>query len=166
MWRRLDELVAPVASYDAACPRWHTPTLSERLEDLLTVQAQDFPPDGAPGADGLGRDQGRPGIGACRLDAGSAKATLLTEAVDADLQAGLVVDVALPSRTARDALIWHLADVGMPFPAEGSSSCEVSLIQVRGRPPRATVLSAPPLGRCGTVSRRGHRPTQRLVLRP
>ena len=43
LWRRLDELVVPVATYDAACPRWHTPTLSERLEDLLTVRAQDFP---------------------------------------------------------------------------------------------------------------------------
>jgi hypothetical protein len=37
MWRRLDELVVPIAIYDAACPRWHTPTLSERFEDLLIV---------------------------------------------------------------------------------------------------------------------------------
>ena len=56
------------------------------------------------GADRLGGI--KEGLASARaaLNAENVKAALLTEAVDADLRAGLTVDVALPSRTARDAL--------------------------------------------------------------
>src|SRR5262249_8203237 len=43
LWRRLDELSVPLSNYDATCPRWHAPTLSERLDDLAGVRAGDFP---------------------------------------------------------------------------------------------------------------------------
>lgn len=145
MWRRLGELVVPVAAYDAACPRWHTPTLSERLEDLLAVRAEDFPRGWRTWAQ-TGWAGIKEGLASARavLSAGGAKAALLTEAVDADLRAGLAVDVALPSRTARDALTWHLADAGVPLPADGQLVVR-SLADVGAwEPPRATVLAGPP----------------------
>ena len=145
MWRRLDELVVPVATYDAACPRWHTPTLSERLEDLLTVRAQDFPRGWRTWAQ-TGWAGIKEGLASARaaLNAGNAKATLLTKAVDADLRAGLMVDVAMPSRTARDALIWHLADAGVPLPADGQLVVRSLADPGAWEPPRATLLAAPP----------------------
>ncbi len=145
MWRRLDELVVPVATYDAACPRWHTPTLSERLEDLLTVRAEDFPRGWRTWAQ-AGWAGIKEGLASARavLNAGGTKATLLTQAVDADLRAGLMVDVALPSRTARDALIWHLAEVGVPFPADGQLIVRSLADSGAWAPPRATLLAAPP----------------------
>ena len=144
MWRRLDELVVPVATYDAACPRWHTPTLSERLEDLLTVRAQDFPRGWRTWAQ-TGWAGIKEGLASARaaLNAGGTKATLLTKAVDADLQAGLMVDVAVPSRTARDALIWHLAEVGVPFPADGQLIVRSLADPGAWAPPRATLLRRP-----------------------
>jgi hypothetical protein len=145
MWRRLDELVVPVATYDAACPRWHTPTLSERLEDLLTVRAQDFPREWRTWAQ-MGWAGIKEGLASARaaLNACGTKATLLIKAVDADLQAGLMVDVAVPSRTARDALIWHLAEVGVPFPADGQLIVRSLADPGAWAPPRATLLAAPP----------------------
>jgi len=145
LWRRLDELVVPVAAYDAACPRWHTPTLSERLEDLLTVRAQDFPRGWRTWAQ-TGWAGIKEGLASARaaLSAGNAKAALLTDAVDADLRAGLAVDVAVPSRTARDALTWHLADAGVPLPADGQLVVRSLADAGAWEPPRATVLAAPP----------------------
>jgi hypothetical protein len=145
LWRRLDELAVPVAAYDAACPRWHTPTLSERLEDLLTVPAPDFPRGWRTWAQ-TGWAGIKDGLASARaaLSASHAKATLLTEAVDADLRAGLMVDVAMPSRTARDALTWHLADVGVPLPADGQLVVRSLADPGAWEPPRATMLTAPP----------------------
>ena len=168
LWRRLDELVVPVAAYDAACPRWHTPTLSERLEDLLTVRAQDFPRGWRTWAQTgwAGIKEGLASAHAA-LGASNAKAALLTEAVDADLRAGLMVDVAMPSRTARDALTWHLADAGVPLPADGQLIVRSLADPGAWEPPRATLLAAPPARRLRhRVTGRGHRPAQRLVLRP
>jgi hypothetical protein len=145
LWRRLDELVVPVAAYDAACPRWHTPTLSERLEDLLTVRAQDFPRGWRTWAQ-TGWAGIKEGLTSARaaLSTGGAKSVLLTEAVDGDLRAGHSVDVALPSRTARDAFTWHLADAGVPLPADGQLIVRSLAEAGVWEPPRATVLAAPP----------------------
>jgi hypothetical protein len=145
MWRRLDELVVPVAVYDAACPRWHTPTLSERLEDLLEVSAQDFPHGWRLWAE-TGWAGIKEGLASVRqaLSTRNTKAALLIEAVDADLRAGLTVDVALPSRIARDALTWHLADVGVPLPPDGQLVVRSLADAGAWEAPRATVLAAPP----------------------
>ena len=145
LWRRLDELVVPVAAYDAACPRWHTPTLSERLEDLLTVRAQDFPRGWRTWAQ-TGWAGIKEGLASARaaLSVRNAKAALLTEAVDTDLRAGLMVDVAMPSRIARDALTWHLADAGVPLPADGQLVVRSLADAGAWEPPRATMLAAPP----------------------
>jgi hypothetical protein len=145
LWRRLDELVVPIAAYDAACPRWHTPTLTERFEDLLTVRATDFPRGWRTWAQ-TGWAGIKEGLESARaeLSAHNPKAALLTEAVDADLRAGLPVDVALPSRIARDALTWHLAEVGVPLPADGQLVVRSLADAGAWEPPRATVLAAPP----------------------
>lgn len=145
LWRRLDELVVPVTVYDAACPRWHTPTLSERLEDLLEVRARDFPPGWRTWAQ-TGWAGIKEGLASARaeISAGKAKSTLLTKAVDADVRADLAVDVAVPSRTARDALIWHLADAGVPIPADGRLIVRSLADAGPWEPPRATLLTAPP----------------------
>jgi hypothetical protein len=145
LWRRLDELVVPVVTYDAACPRWHTPTLSERIEDLLAVRAEDFPRGWRTWAQ-TGWAGIKEGIAAASrsLSEHNAKAAMLAEAVDADLRAGLAVDIALPSRVARDALSWHLAEVGVPLTSDGGLVVR-SLADVGAwEPPRATLLSAPP----------------------
>jgi hypothetical protein len=145
IWRRLDELVVPFGAYDRACPRWHSPTLSERLDDLMIVRAQDFPRGWRIWAETCWAGV-KEGLISARatLNASNVKAALLTEAVDADLRAGLAVDIALPSRTARDAVTWHLANVGVPIPVDGRlmirSLADASLWE----PPRATVLAAPP----------------------
>jgi hypothetical protein len=145
LWRRLDELAVPVATYDAACPRWHTPTLSERLEDLLAVRAQDFPRGWRTWAQ-TGWAGIKEGLATASEALGSdnTKAALLTAAVDADLRAGLMVDIALPSRIARDALTWHLAEVGMPLPADGQFVVRSLADADAWGPPRATLLAAPP----------------------
>lgn len=145
LWRRLDELVVPIAVYDAACPRWHTPTLSERLEDLREVRAGDFPPAWRTWAQ-LGWAGIKDGLASAHaaLSTENVKSALLTEAVDADVRAGLAVDIALPSRTARDALIWHLADAGVPVPADGSLIVRSLADPGAWDPPRVTLLAAPP----------------------
>ena len=99
------------------------------------------------------------------LRTSNAKSALLTEAVDADLRAGLMVDVAMPSRTARDALTWHLADAGVPIPADGSLIVRSLGDAGPWKPPRATLLAAPPALKTAAAndsSRR--RPAQRAVL--
>ncbi len=145
IWRRLDELVVPFAAYDATCPRWHTPTLSERLEDLILKRAADFPRGWRIWAETCWAGV-KEGLAAARatLDTGNVKAALLTEAVDADLRAGLAVDIALPSRTARDAVVWHLADVGVPIPVDGRLMVRSLGDAGAWEPPRASVLVAPP----------------------
>ncbi len=148
MWRRLDELVVPIATYDAACPRWHTPTLSERVEDLLTVRAEDFPRGWRLWAQTswAGIKEGLTSAHAT-LSATNFKSALLTEAVDSDLRAGLAVDIAVPSRTARDALVWHLADAGVPLSADGLLIVRSLADAESWDPPRATLLIAPPTRR-------------------
>lgn len=145
IWRRLDELVVPITAYDAACPRWHMPTLSERLEDVLAVRAQDFPRGWRTWAQ-TGWAGIKEGLASARTDLRNLnrKAALLAEAVDADLRAGLSVDVALPSRIARDAAIWNLADVGVPLPVDGQLVVRSLADTEAWDPPRATVLAAPP----------------------
>jgi hypothetical protein len=145
LWRRLDELVVPIARYDAACPRWHTPTLSERLEDLLEVRSRDFPREWLTWAEtnwaGI-----KEGLVATRdaLRDRNSKSALLTQIVDADLRAGLAVDIALPSRTARDALTWHLTEAGVPIPSDGLLTVRSLADAGAWEPPRATLLAAPP----------------------
>ena len=145
MWRRLDELVVPFSAYDAACPRWHTPTLSERLDDLMLVRAADFPRGWRTWAETCWGGV-KEGLASARatIGAGNAKGALLTEAVDADLRAGLAVDIAVPSRTARDALVCHLAAVGVPIPADGRFVVRSLADASSWGPPRVTVLAAPP----------------------
>lgn len=145
LWRRLDELVVPIADYDAACPRWHVPTLTERLEDLALIRASDFPRGWRTWAQACwaGIKEGLASASAA-LESDNVKARLLVDAVDADLRDGLAVDVALPSRTARDALTSHLAEVGVPIPVDGRLILR-SLADVGAwEPPRATLLPAPP----------------------
>ncbi|MGH3408637.1 MAG: hypothetical protein ACRDRJ_40010, partial [Streptosporangiaceae bacterium] len=145
MWRRLDELVVPVSAYDAACPRWHTPTLSERLDDLMLVRAQDFPREWRTWAETCWAGV-KEGLASARvtIGAGNAKAALLTGAVDADLRAGLAVDIAVPSRIARDALACHLAAVGVPIPTDGRLVVRSLADASSWGPPRVTMLAAPP----------------------
>jgi hypothetical protein len=74
--------------------------------------------------------------------------TLLVEAVDADLRAGLTVDIALSSRIARDAVIRHLANTGVPYLMNGQLVVRsLADTPVGSAPPRATVLAAPPIAR-------------------
>ena len=145
LWRRLDELVVPLPTYDAACPRWHSPTLTERLEDLALMRASEFPRGWRTWAQTCWAGV-KEGLVSARdaLKAENLKAARLAEAVDADLRAGLTVDVALPSRTARDALTRHLAESGVPIPVDGRLILR-SLADADGwGPPRATLLPAPP----------------------
>lgn len=145
LWRRLDELVVPLDSYDAACPRWHTPTLTERLEDLALVRASDFPRGWRTWAQTCWAGVKEGLAAACAaLMTSNVKAELLLEAVDADLRAGLAVDVALPSRTARDALTRHLAEAGVPIPVDGRLILRSLADADAWGPPRATLLPAPP----------------------
>jgi hypothetical protein len=146
LWRRLDELVVPLDSYDAACPRWHTPTLTERLEDLALVRASDFPRGWRTWAQTCWAGVKEGLAAACAaLMTNNVKADLLLEAVDADLRAGLAVDVALPSRTARDALTRHLGAAGVPIPADGRLILRSLADADAWGPPRATLLPAPPV---------------------
>ena len=55
-----------------------------------------------------------------------------------------MVDVAMPSRTARDAVTWHLADTGVPLPADGQLVVRSLADPGAWEPPRATMLAAPP----------------------
>lgn len=145
LWRRLDEMVVPLDLYDAACSRWHTPPLSERLDDLGKVRASDFP-DGwrtwaeacwAGIKDGLNSSRStltRPGV----------KAAALVHLVDDELLAGRSVDIALPSRTARDSVVHYLADAGVLVPDDGRLTVR-SLGDVEAwEPPRTTLVAAPP----------------------
>ena len=145
LWRRLDELVVPLQDYDAACPRWHTPTLSERLDDLADVRASAFPTGWQTWAQmcwaGIKESLA---AARARLAVRSEKAVILAELVDADLRSGLSVDLALPSRTARDATLRYLANAGVVVPVDGRLSIRsVGDINSWG-PPRATLFVAPP----------------------
>ncbi|MGW5417396.1 DISARM anti-phage system protein DrmE domain-containing protein [Actinomadura geliboluensis] len=145
LWRRLSELVVPVTGFDAACPRWFTPTLSERLNDLAAVRASDFPRGWRTWAETCWAAV-KEGLASARdgLDADNTKARLLVEAIDADLRAGLSVDVALPSRVARDALIQNLAEAGVLTAIDGRLSVRSLADPESWAPRRATLLVAPP----------------------
>ena len=54
-----------------------------------------------------------------------------------------MVDVAMPSRTARDALTWHLADAGVPLPADGQLVVRSLADPGAWEPPRATTARRP-----------------------
>ncbi|MCV7078731.1 DISARM anti-phage system protein DrmE domain-containing protein [Mycobacterium szulgai] len=121
IWRRLDELVTPLRDYDAACPRWRTPTLSERIEDLMQRRASDFPPGWRSWAETCWAGIKEGIVGTCEnFSDSSPKASLLAELVHTELSAGRKIDIALPSRTARDATLRYLAKVGVLIPVDGS----------------------------------------------
>lgn len=145
LWRRLDELVTSVDDYDAACPRWHIPTLSERLEDLARCTASDFP-DGwrswaqtcwAGIREGILQTQEQ-------LAYGNPKAALLAELIDRELSAGRAVDLALASRTARDAALRYLANAGVPIPTDGTLNIRSLADPEKPRTQTPTLLAAPP----------------------
>jgi hypothetical protein len=145
LWRRLDEMAVPLDLYDAACPRWHTPPLSDRIDDLSKVRASDFPSGWRTWAeacwagikDGLNSSRStltKPGV----------KAAALVHLVDDELLAGRSVDVALPSRTARDSAVRYLAEAGVLLPDDGRLTIR-SLGDVEAwGPPRTTLVAAPP----------------------
>lgn len=148
LWRRLDELLVPLADYDAACPRWHTRTLSERLDDLLDVRASHFPRGWGTWAEmcwaGI-----KEGIVAARaaLDEHNRKSEILVDIVDRELRAGNPLDLALPSRIARDAVLCHLSTAGVVLPLAGQLTVR-SLGDAEAWHPRAsTVLCSPPTWR-------------------
>lgn len=145
LWRRLDELVVPTEHYDACCPRWHSRTLSERLDDITAARASQFPRGWRTWAQmcwaGIIE-----ALQTARSDLATrnAKAIALADLVDAALRAGGHADVALPSRTARDAVLRHFAAIGVLIPADGRLTVRsLGDVQPWGPPP-ATVLSAPP----------------------
>jgi hypothetical protein len=145
LWRRLDELVVPLADYDAACPRWHTRTLSERLDDIAEVRASQFPRGWRTWAEmcwaGI-----KEGLASARaaLGLGNAKSAALVEVVDGELRAGRDADVALPSRIARDAVLRYLAAAGVVIPVDGRLVVRSLADTSPWGPPRATLLVAPP----------------------
>ncbi len=120
LWRRLDELAVPLDIYDAACPRWHSPTLSERLDDLCGVGVAAFPTGWHTWAEmcwaGI-----KEGLASTReaLSEYNPKASLLVDVVDAQLSGGRPVDITLPSRIARDATLRQLAAAGVVMPVDG-----------------------------------------------
>lgn len=145
LWRRLDELVVPIGQYDAACPRWHTSTLSERLDDLTDVRASHFPRGWGTWAEmcwaGI-----KEGLASARsaLNDRNAKALALVDVVDRALRASETVDIALPSRIARDAVLHYLAAAGVVIPLDGRLMVR-SLGDVdEWGPPSTTLLAAPP----------------------
>jgi hypothetical protein len=145
LWRRLDELAVPLSAYDAACPRWHSPTLTERTEDIELVRASDFPHDWRTWAETswalLKGDLLRAGDALADMNP---KERLLVELVDADLHAQVPVDIATSSRVARDAIIRHLATAGVPFSLDGALTVRSLGDPEPWGPPRATLLLAPP----------------------
>jgi hypothetical protein len=143
LWRRLDELSVPLSHYDAACPRWRTPTLSERLDDLAVIRSADFPDgwrtwaemcwagvkDGITGA----RDE---------LSALSAKAAIIAEVVEAEH----AMDFVLPSRIMRDAMVQYLAAAGIVCRFDDDHFQVRSLGDPdRWGQPRPTLLVSPPV---------------------
>jgi hypothetical protein len=121
IWRRLDELVTPLTAYDAACPRWRTRTLSERLDDMSQWRSSSFPDGWRTWAETCWAGVKEGIIDASESVSGlSSKAAILSELVDQRLSAGLSVDIALPSRTARDAVVRYLATAGILIPTDGS----------------------------------------------
>jgi hypothetical protein len=145
LWRRLDELAVPLDLYDAACSRWHTPPLSERLDDISKVRASDFPSGWRTWAEACWAGI-KDGLSASRstLTKPGVKAVLLAHLIDEELLAGRSVDIALPSRTARDAVVRYLAETGVLIPDDGRLTVR-SLGDVEAwGPPRTTLLAAPP----------------------
>jgi len=145
LWRRLDELVVPIKDYDTMCRRHNTPTLSERIESLSAVTAEVFPADWK-----LWAQSGWAGIkerlisASEKLAAHNGKEQLLVELVDRELRAGHYIDVALPSRTAREAIQRHLDDAGVIRSLDGTLTLR-SLRDVEiGDPAPTTFLVSPP----------------------
>lgn len=145
LWRRLDELVMPISDYDAACPRWRTPTLSERVQDLSEWSSSTFPDGWRTWAQTCWA-----GVKEGILDAydhlsqGSPKASLLAQLVDRQLSAGNSVDIALPSRTARDGALRYLAGAGVLIPTDGSLNLRSLKDPENPRLGMPTLLAAPP----------------------
>jgi hypothetical protein len=145
LWRRLDELAVPLSTYDAACPRWHSPTLTERIEDIEGIRASDFPHHWRTWAEtSWALLKGHLLRAADALADTNTKERLLVELVDADLRSKAPVDIATSSRVARDAIVRHLAAVGVPFPLDGALTVRSLGDPEAWGPPRATLLLAPP----------------------
>lgn len=145
LWRRLDEMVVPLDLYDAACPRWHTPPLSERLDDLSKVRASDFPSGWRTWAEACWAGI-KDGLNSSRstLTKAGVKAAAFVHLVDEELLAGRSVDVALPSRTARDSAVRYLAEAGVLLPDDGRLTVRsLGDVEVWG-PPSTTLVAAPP----------------------
>ncbi|MDT3438735.1 hypothetical protein [Pseudofrankia sp. BMG5.37] len=141
MFARLNELAVPLDCYDAACGRWHTRTLTERLEDLEEVRARDLGPAWRGWAETVWGPLKSAILAAHRtLLIGNAKAEALLERIDRGVRQGMSLDVVTPSNTARDALVAHLVEAGVPVPTDGSLVVR-SLRQVQPwGPPRCSVL--------------------------
>lgn len=145
VWRRLNELVVPVSIYDAACPRWHSPTLTERLEDLQGSRSADFPTEWRTWAESTWASvKGNLLHAAESLAESNPKATLLVETVDANLRMANKVDIGLSSRVARDAAVRHLSLAGVSLPADGRLTIRSLSDEQLWAPPQATLLTSPP----------------------
>jgi hypothetical protein len=145
LWRRLDEMVVPLDLYDGSCSRWHTPPLSDRLDDLGKVRASDFPSGWRTWAEACWAGI-KDGLNSSRstLTKPGAKAAALVQLVDEEMLAGRSVDIALPSRTARDSVVRYLAEAGVLLPDDGRLTVRsLGDVEVWG-PPRSTLLAAPP----------------------
>jgi hypothetical protein len=141
--RRLSELVVPVDVYDAACHRWHTPTLTERVEDLADVRSSSFPKGWRTWAETSWAAIKHGVLTAAQVEGPSPKQQHLLDLVDAELSARRELDIAVPSRTARDALVRFLGEAGIPLPTDGSLSIRSIRDEEPWGPPRASVLVSP-----------------------
>lgn len=141
--RRFSELVVPIDMYDAACHRWHTPTLTERVEDLADVRSDAFPKGWRTWAETSWAAIKHGVIEAAQVAASRPKQQHLLKLVDAELAAGRELDIAVPSRTARDALLCFLWEAGIPLPTDGSLSIRSIRDEEPWGPPRASVLVSP-----------------------
>lgn len=145
LWRRLDELVTPITDYDSSCRRYHMPTLSERLQNLDTVTAHSFPSHWQLWAQGSWAGvKERILLAAEKLAHHNEKDNLLIDLVDREIRAGHGIDVALASRTARDATQRHLDQAGVVTAMDGHLTLRSLRDVERQRPAPATLLASPP----------------------
>ena len=145
LWRRLDELVVPINDYDAMCRRHNTATLSERITELSTVRAEDFPANWNQWAQSSWAGIKERLIRASEnLAAHNTKGDLLVALIDQELRAGHNIDVALPSRTAREALQRHLDNAGVIRSFNGGLTMRSLRDVETGDPAPVTILISPP----------------------
>jgi hypothetical protein len=143
-WRRLTELVVPLATYDAACRRWHGQTMSTRLRDIDARRTADFLGPWRTWAETSWAALTGSLLGAAdTLSRNNPKENLLVELVDAELRSQNPIDIATPSRIARDAIIRHLAAAGVPAVFTGLCVRSLGDAEAWG-PSRRTLFTAPP----------------------